>query len=103
MIKPLVLSAIILGAQFAAPAFAQTVGNCPADAGAAATSQPSWVLFDLGSAVLMPEAKPTIAQAVTTAKAANVRTVSRIPLRCRMRPITPSTVESGRLLGTGRE
>lgn len=72
MIKPLVLSAIILGAQFAAPAFAQTVGNCPADAGAAATSQPSWVLFDLGSAVLKPEAKPTIAQAVTTAKARQV-------------------------------
>jgi outer membrane protein OmpA-like peptidoglycan-associated protein len=54
---------------FASPVFGQTVGNCPADAGAAATSQPAWVLFDLGSAELRPEAKPTIAQAVATAKA----------------------------------
>ncbi len=59
----------LTGALFAAPAFAQTVGSCPGDAGAAATSQPAWVLFDLGSAVLKPEAKPTIAQAVATAKA----------------------------------
>jgi OOP family OmpA-OmpF porin len=57
---------------FANPAFAQTVGNCPPDAGAAATSQPAWVLFDLGSADLKPEAKPTIAQAVATAKARQV-------------------------------
>jgi outer membrane protein OmpA-like peptidoglycan-associated protein len=57
------------GALFAAPAFAQTVGSCPADAGAASTSQPVWVLFDLGSAELKADAKPTIAQAVATAKA----------------------------------
>ena len=57
---------------FANPAFAQTVGNCPPDAGAAATSQPAWVLFDLGSADLRAEAKPTIAQAVATAKARQV-------------------------------
>lgn len=69
MIKTLALSAgIAAGALFAAPAFAQTVGSCPT-AGGAASSQPSWVLFDLGSAVLKPEAKPTIAEAVATAKA----------------------------------
>lgn len=69
MIKTLALSATIAGALFSLPAFAQTVGSCPPNAGAAATSQPAWVLFDLGSSVLRPEAKPTIAQAVTTAKA----------------------------------
>ena len=69
MIKTLALSAAAAGALFAAPAFAQTVGSCPPNAGAAATSQPAWVLFDLGSSTLRPEAKPTIAQAVTTAKA----------------------------------
>ena len=53
----------------ALPAFAQTVGNCPADAGASPGEQPAWVLFDLGSAVLKPEAKPTIADAVARAKA----------------------------------
>ena len=50
-------------------AFAQTVGPCPGNVGSAAVSKPSWVLFDLGSAVLKPEAKPTIAEAATTAKA----------------------------------
>jgi outer membrane protein OmpA-like peptidoglycan-associated protein len=69
VIKTLALSAAAAGALFAAPAFAQTVGSCPPNAGAAATSQPAWVLFDLGSSTLRPEAKPTIAQAVTTAKA----------------------------------
>jgi outer membrane protein OmpA-like peptidoglycan-associated protein len=69
VIKTLALSAAAAGALFAAPAFAQTVGSCPPNAGAAATSQPAWVLFDLGSSVLRPEAKPTIAQAVATAKA----------------------------------
>jgi OOP family OmpA-OmpF porin len=62
----------LTGALFAAPAFAQTLGTCPGDAGSAATSQPAWVLFDLGSADLKPEAKPTIAQAVATAKARQV-------------------------------
>jgi OmpA-OmpF porin, OOP family len=69
VIKTLALSAIAAGALFAGPAFAQTVGSCPPNAGAAASSQPAWVLFDLGSSTLRPEAKPTIAQAVTTAKA----------------------------------
>jgi outer membrane protein OmpA-like peptidoglycan-associated protein len=69
VIKTLALSAIAAGTLFAAPAFAQTVGSCPPNAGAAASSQPAWVLFDLGSSTLRPEAKPTIAQAVTTAKA----------------------------------
>jgi outer membrane protein OmpA-like peptidoglycan-associated protein len=59
----------LTGALLVSPAFAQTVGNCPGDAGSAATSQPAWVLFDLGSADLRPESKPTIAQAVATAKA----------------------------------
>jgi outer membrane protein OmpA-like peptidoglycan-associated protein len=62
----------LTGVLFASPVFAQTVGNCPPDAGAAATSQPAWVLFDLGSADLRAEAKPTIAQAVATAKARQV-------------------------------
>lgn len=60
--------ALLAGTLFAAPSFAQTSGRCPS-AGAAAESQPAWVLFDLGSAVLKPEAKPTIQQAVATAKA----------------------------------
>jgi outer membrane protein OmpA-like peptidoglycan-associated protein len=54
---------------FAVPAFAQTVGSCPAGAGSAAGEQPAWVLFDLGSAQLRPEAKPVIADAVAKAKA----------------------------------
>lgn len=53
---------------FAAPAFAQTVGSCPGGAGAGPSEQPAWVLFDLGSAVLKPEAKPAIAAAVKHAK-----------------------------------
>jgi outer membrane protein OmpA-like peptidoglycan-associated protein len=72
MTKILAFSLLAAGALFAAPALGQTVGNCPSDAGAAATSQPAWVLFDLGSAVLKPEAKPTIQQAVATAKARQV-------------------------------
>ncbi len=63
--------ALLAGTLFAAPSFAQTTGSCPA-AGAAAETQPAWVLFDLGSAVLKPEAKPTIQQAVATAKARQV-------------------------------
>jgi len=54
---------------FIAPALAQTVGSCPPDAGSAAQSQPAWVLFDLGSATLKPEAKPVIADAAARAKA----------------------------------
>jgi len=71
MTKSFALALITAGTLFAAPAFAQTVGSCPS-AGAAAESQPAWVLFDLGSAELKPEAKPTIAQAVATAKARQV-------------------------------
>ena len=52
----------------ALPALGQTVGSCPS-AGSAAATQPVWVLFDLGSAALKPEAKPLIAQAAATAKA----------------------------------
>ena len=52
----------------AGPAFAQTVGTCP-PAGSSAASKTPWVLFDLGSAVLKPEAKPVIAEAAATAKA----------------------------------
>ena len=51
-----------------APAFGQTVGTCPT-AGSSAASKTPWVLFDLGSAALKPEAKPIIAEAAATAKA----------------------------------
>ncbi|HTR87334.1 MAG TPA: OmpA family protein [Reyranella sp.] len=61
----LVIAGILLGA---VPSFAQSPGTCPTS-GSSAQEQPAWVLFDLGSAVLRPEAKPTIAQAVATAKA----------------------------------
>jgi outer membrane protein OmpA-like peptidoglycan-associated protein len=53
----------------AAPAMAQTIGPCPGNVGSAAVSKPSWVLFDLGSAVVKPEYKSTIAEAAKTAKA----------------------------------
>ena len=51
------------------PAWAQTVGPCPGNIGSAAVSKPSWVLFDLGSAVIKPEYKNTIVEAANTAKA----------------------------------
>lgn len=69
MIRPSIrLSALVSIAAFglALPAFGQTVGPCPK--GFAVDSSTPWVLFDLGSAVLRPEAKPTIAQAVEKAK-----------------------------------
>ena len=46
--------------------FAQTQGSCPASG--AGSSQPVWVLFDLGSAVVRQADKPKIAEAVATAK-----------------------------------
>jgi outer membrane protein OmpA-like peptidoglycan-associated protein len=55
------------GMLFGAPSVAQSVAPCPR-AGAAPESKPAWVLFDLGSAALRPEAKPAIAQAAATAK-----------------------------------
>ena len=54
---------------FASPSFAQTVGSCPSAVGAAPESKPAWVMFDLGSSALRPEAKPVIAEAAATAKA----------------------------------
>ena len=60
--------AIAAGLLLATPSFAQTVERCPS-AGNSPETKPAWVLFDLGSAVLRPEAKPTIAQAAATAKA----------------------------------
>ena len=71
MTKSFALALIAVGTLFAAPSFAQTVGSCPT-AGSSANSEPAWVLFDLGSSVLKPDAKPTIQQAVTTAKARQV-------------------------------
>ena len=68
MIKTVAFTILAAGTLFAAPSFAQTVGTCPT-AGSSANSEPVWVLFDLGSSVLKPEAKPTIQQAATTAKA----------------------------------
>jgi outer membrane protein OmpA-like peptidoglycan-associated protein len=58
-----------------APAWAQTVGPCPGNIGSAAVSKPTWVLFDLGSAVVKPEYKPAIAEAAKTAKARQVTKV----------------------------
>jgi outer membrane protein OmpA-like peptidoglycan-associated protein len=67
----MIRSALVLAAGIllsaAMPAFAQTVGSCPR-AGSAASSQPVWVLFDLGSAVVRQADKPKIAEAVATAK-----------------------------------
>ena len=71
MKKTFALAVLAAGTLFAVPSFAQTVGSCPS-AGAAASEQPEWVLFDLGSAVLKPEAKPIIQKAVATAKARQV-------------------------------
>lgn len=53
----------------ATPCLAQTVRPCPAGVGSAAVSKPTWVLFDLGSAVVKPEFKPAIAEAAATANA----------------------------------
>ena len=58
----------VAGLLLAGPAVAQTVGPCPGNVGSAAVSKPSWVLFDLGSAVVKPEARATIAEAAKTAK-----------------------------------
>jgi outer membrane protein OmpA-like peptidoglycan-associated protein len=61
---------LAVGAVFAAlPVSAQTVGPCPSGVGSAAVSKPTWVLFDLGSAVVKPEFKPAIAEAAATARA----------------------------------
>ena len=50
----------------ATPSFAQTQGRCPT--GSVGNSQPVWVLFDLGSAVVRQADKPKIAEAVATAR-----------------------------------
>ena len=68
---------VAAGLLLAAPSFAQTVGPCPGNVGSAAVSPPSWVLFDLGSAVVKPDARATIAQA---AKAANDRQATKVCL-----------------------
>ncbi len=62
--------AVLLAASalFATPSLAQTVERCPS-AGAAPESKPVWIMFDLGSAALRPEARPAIAEAAATAKA----------------------------------
>jgi outer membrane protein OmpA-like peptidoglycan-associated protein len=49
------------------PAHGQTVGSC--QRGTSIGPNTPWVLFDLGSAALRPEAKPVIADAVAKAKA----------------------------------
>src|SRR6185503_3702430 len=66
MIRSCVLAAF--GLLVADACLAQTVGPCPGNVGSAAVSKPSWVLFDLGSAVIKPEAHATIAEAAKTAK-----------------------------------
>jgi len=50
-----------------ASALAQTVGTCTS--GMSIDGNTPWVLFDLGSAAIKPEAKPVIAQAAEKAKA----------------------------------
>ena len=63
------LGLLAIGLSLAAtPSLAQTVDPCPGNVGSAAVSKPSWVLFDLGSAVVKPEARATIAEAAKTAK-----------------------------------
>lgn len=57
--------AATLGLSF--PALGQTVGSC--QRGTSIGPNTPWVLFDLGSAALRPEAKPVIADAVAKAKA----------------------------------
>jgi outer membrane protein OmpA-like peptidoglycan-associated protein len=53
----------------AGPSWGQIIGPCPGNVGSAAVSKPTWVLFDLGSAVLKPEYRPAIAEAAKTAHA----------------------------------
>jgi outer membrane protein OmpA-like peptidoglycan-associated protein len=63
------------GALFVAtPSFGQTVGTC-ARGGGANQPQPTWVLFDLGSAEIKAADKPKIAEAVATAKARQVTSI----------------------------
>ena len=66
---------LAVGLLLATPCFAQTVGPCPGNVGSAAVSKPSWVLFDLGSAVVKPDARATIAE---TAKIAKDRQATKI-------------------------
>ena len=73
MIRPILLAIGLVLA--GTPAWAQTVGPCPGNIGSAAVSKPSWVLFDLGSAVIKPEYKSTIVEAAKTAKARQVTKV----------------------------
>jgi outer membrane protein OmpA-like peptidoglycan-associated protein len=73
MIRPGLLA---IGLALAATSsWAQTVGPCPGNVGSAAVSKPTWVLFDLGSAVVKPEYKSAIAEAAKTAKARQVTKV----------------------------
>lgn len=55
------------GLVLASPSFAQTMGSCAR--GMSMGPNTPFVLFDLGSAALRPEAKPVIAEAATKAKA----------------------------------
>ena len=57
------------GLLIAGPALAQTVGPCPAGAGSSASVKATWVLFDLGSAVVKPDQKAGIAEAAQSANA----------------------------------
>ena len=96
MIRPGLLAAA--GLLLAAPSFAQTVGPCPGNVGSAAVSKPSWVLFDLGSAVVKPEYKATIAEAAKTAKdrQATRSASSARPTSWATRTTTPSLPSSAR-------
>jgi outer membrane protein OmpA-like peptidoglycan-associated protein len=72
MIRLALIAAGVLLA--ATPSFAQTVGSCQRGGGAN-QPQPVWVLFDLGSAHVRPVDKPTIAEAVKTAKDRQVSSI----------------------------
>ena len=61
----------------ATPSFGQTVGTC-ARGGGGNQPQAVWVLFDLGSAHVRPADKPTIVEAVATAKARQVTSICLI-------------------------
>ena len=72
MIRLALIAAGVLLA--ATPSFAQTVGSCQRGGGVN-QPQPVWVLFDLGSAHVRPVDKPTIAEAVKTAKDRQVSSI----------------------------
>ena len=60
-------SVLVAGLMLASPSFGQSVGSCAR--GMSMGPNTPFVLFDLGSATLRPEAKPVITEAAAKAKA----------------------------------